>query len=342
MQFLLVSYQGHKYGLGHHRRMSILGTTLSQLNQEVDHFCFLDDISNRFTELEKFLDHSQVRVNKLAVIVDIPLDYYVENSALLINILKALGDLSDYLIIYDSPRKIMSEILMNILHFDLILIPYGHVGRSKIKNELWGFGWSILDPEIELIRNDNEKGITEKDEILITAGGSDPSNIGEFYLNMVNQIPYIRAKINFIVGPWTKNLSRGNIEQLIQESPHQIQLFDSPPRLVQFYERSGLALISSGITRTEVMSCGIPALVTNYDFESEVATKIFSDLGSVINLGVLNEKSRPKLMSDGVALLKAILDNMEVLNEISSKAIENSATDGLKALSNEILGLCQN
>ena len=158
--------------------------------------------------------------------------------------------------------------------------------------------------------------------VVISIGGSDPTQLSLFIIKSIMDIPKI--KITLIVGPFFKNVKKIR-ESIIHYD--NIKLVYSPKKIWKIFQKADVVISKSGITLYELAIMGIPTICISSFKHEEPNAKVFASKGFLINLGmqkniksndiqnalitILNDKTKRKKMSiigrkliDGRGLLR--------------------------------------
>jgi spore coat polysaccharide biosynthesis predicted glycosyltransferase SpsG len=240
------------------------------------------------------------------------------------------------IIIFDSLGKDMLNKL-NLLNYSKAIYPYffDHKKIKKKKNVKYFFGAKYLPLPLEYKNINFKIKNYKKISILISCGGSDVNINTIKILNFLNQFSsLINIKIIVVVGPY---FSKKNIDMIINYKKKNKSLLDlklvfSPNNFSKFILKSNLAIISSGLTKYEIASVGMPAIVFCENKEQLKMHKFFAKKNITVNLGLINNLKffEYKFLS--------LVKNMKKIKILSRKSKKLFSYDG----KNEILKLMKN
>lgn len=121
-----------------------------------------------------------------------------------------------------------------------------------------GVEYAILRETFRPLR-DVPLGSNLVEDLLVSFGGSDPSNNTERVLRSLPERALDGATVHVVVGPWFDDLT--TIEQLSAKCPLDVELHDDPEGLERLMATADLAISGSGTTALELAYLGIPSLL---------------------------------------------------------------------------------
>ena len=134
--------------------------------------------------------------------------------------------------------------------------------------------------------------------VLVSIGGSDPTNLTLHVLNSIINLPNIKFKI--IVGPFFKNISK--IKNLIKNKKN-IEIKFSPKNISKQFMKADVVISKSGITLYELAIMGIPTICISSFKHEEPSAKKFMSKNSLIHLGMQKSVSEKKISNTLINLL---------------------------------------
>ncbi len=146
----------------------------------------------------------------------------------------------------------------------------------------------LLGPQYALLRQGfqkkGEKEIVPKaKKVLVTMGGADPLNQTNVVLGALNQIRSIHLEIQIIIGAANKRLAE--VEQRVQQSPHQITLRNNVKEMEEVMAWADLAITAAGSTCWELSAMGVPMLLLVTANNQAVVADGLSRSGVACSLG---------------------------------------------------------
>jgi spore coat polysaccharide biosynthesis protein SpsF len=207
--------------------------------------------------------------------------------------------------------SILNECLVG--HFDLpvdlAVIPYVGAEEQAIASDsaslALGPAYFMLDrayaPYLEApkeIRKDARR-------ILITAGGSDPTNLSPLALDALNDLDHQQLELRVVIGPAFTQETRAEIERLGRASQHSVELLDAPAELAEPIAWCDLAVATSGLTKYNLAAMGAPSILLSIDAGHAAFHQSFGKLETAHHLGVVGKVETAELAN----AIAALLDN---------------------------------
>jgi UDP-2,4-diacetamido-2,4,6-trideoxy-beta-L-altropyranose hydrolase len=95
--------------------------------------------------------------------------------------------------------------------------------------------------------------------LLVTIGGSDPTNLSPVILAALEALARVRLDVRLVVGPAAKNL--GDVQHAAARSRHRIDVLVAPADLAADMAWADVAITAGGTTTAELACVGVPSLV---------------------------------------------------------------------------------
>ena len=229
--------------------------------------------------------------------------------AIINDILNYYGNDSNFLLIdhYEIGKKYESSVeeifkkifviddLANREHYCHLLIDQNYYENfqkryeklvSKKCNTLLGPDYIILRSEFHNFKKINYTQNHYPENILISYGGSDPTNECEKILNAISSLKNKKFNIIVITGINNQNFSR--IKKKFGKIPN-IKIFQHVNNFSKILSKSELCFGAGGTTTWERLYLDIPSIVTITSSDQKESIEYLSRLGYVINLGLANE-----------------------------------------------------
>jgi UDP-2,4-diacetamido-2,4,6-trideoxy-beta-L-altropyranose hydrolase len=186
--------------------------------------------------------------------------------------------------------------------------------------------FALLRPEFFNARK-NLKRRNELKQILISFGGSDPSNETYKALTSINNLEkkYI---IDVIVG--SNNPNKKQIMKLCLKIPF-CNFYEQVDNISKYMKKADLAIGGGGVTTWERCCLGLPTIVTSLSRDQKKITEELSKIECVINLGTAKKSTK----LDYVNALNEI--NLKKLRKISKKCLALVDGKGAKRATKKIL-----
>ena len=151
-------------------------------------------------------------------------------------------------------------------------------------------------------------------------------------INALNKIDK-DLKIRIIIGPLFSKENEKNINDIIENSPHNIKLIMSPESLREHFLWSDITISASGLTKYELAVTGTPTILFSIDKNHNQINKYFTNVSGFIDIGVginknlLNRETllllnSDKLRKDFSKKSQTFIDGkgcLRIVNSISEK-----------------------
>ncbi len=180
---------------------------------------------------------------------------------------------------------------------DMVVVPY--VGAEPRSSGRWLTGpeWFIPPPEFRAIAAGSREIRAECENILVTAGGSDPTAITALALEALTLLRDRSIHIRVAVGPFFSRGLRDRLATLIEQCGHACELLDAPASLLEEFMRSDLAITATGLTKYELAATGTPALHISPDRRHARLNQSFAATGSALDAGPMDRLTPAQLAS---------------------------------------------
>ena len=271
--------------------------------------------------VEEAILGSKLHLNTINVVfIDLDPRYVELNKISILNFLNflKLNQIKTVLFEVDIQNS-MKNSLRNF-DFDLVVCPYVNLGAQKRNRNLSGFGLSVFSLELETSRELRKLRSSNFAEILITCGGSDPLGITLLYLNALESYWHADLAVNVVIG----ELFDPNLIDLIYNfslvSKLDLRIIRSPKSITEYLEAAKFVLTTGGLTRTESIFMGVPAVVVDIDLRQFNSTKLFSEIGAVFSLGLFDSKDTSGIQLNLRNFLFEVQSTEEKLQAISESA----------------------
>ncbi len=281
-QITSLSINGPTYGIGHaSRQRSLLETAKFEgwHTREV----VIDELAPLFQQLSR---HWQVVKDSNCLVIDLD-PRFVKKYYLELNDFFGNKDLESIhkVVIDTGPNYPIREIL-NRVQFNLAIYPYGAIETIAKGGELSGFGYSIFSKGLQDVRKAKSYILNEKQNVVISCGGSDPSNITFLYLETLKHFSVTKLNIKIVIGKFFSKSQIENVLKLVSDVPHEVEVLYSPLSLEKAFEFADISFVTGGLTRNESMFSGVCTVVTDINREQLKSTRLFAERGAVVSLGI--------------------------------------------------------
>ncbi len=144
--------------------------------------------------------------------------------------------------------------------------------RAPHTELLLGLDYLPLNRAFTQTRRNEARAPDDPPRVLISLGGGDPDNITGRILTLLEELP-VAGAITVIIGPANQNFQA--LDQMAQQSRHQIHLVQSPKNMPELMQQADAAILAGGSTVWEALYMGVPTLLMSYaDNQIRVASKL--------------------------------------------------------------------
>ena len=147
---------------------------------------------------------------------------------------------------------------------------------------LLGPDFAQLRPEFVNSLRDGRTIPENVNRILVTMGGSDPTNLTMLAIDALADSPDLGHDVVVVVGPGNEQAEE--IRARISGIPG-VRYLQSPENMAEVMASVDLAVASAGSSMLEMAFLGLPAIVLVAADNQVSGAKGFSELGAVVNLG---------------------------------------------------------
>jgi len=283
---------GSQIGMGHVMRTLVLAKELAEIN-DVFYVCRVDNpLSDKY---KNGID--KIKAEGFKVI-------FINQNSVLEELEKIHADLliTDS---YDVDAKYFSETKkmfkktayiddMNLFYFDVDILINQNINAVDLDYKVNDYTALLVGSKYvmlrEQFRNTPKKFIKENVEnIMLTVGGADPNHLTEKILSWTKVLDYI---FHVVVGP---SFEKNN--KLKDYQSEKVKLYYNA-NMYEIMQKCDVAVSACGSTLYELAVCGVPTLgiIIAYN-QKGIASKLNNE-GVIRSLGLYNEISQDKLISD--------------------------------------------
>ena len=147
---------------------------------------------------------------------------------------------------------------------------------------LIGPQYSILHPDFNLYRNENETRPISQDNLVVGIGGIDSNNLIPKILDYLEQSPkFAKKQIHILISSMAPQIKF--LEKIINSSPLQVKLHVEAQNFVQLLASADLAISAGGLMSLELACLGIPAVILPLTkIQGDVATKLAEEINFIV------------------------------------------------------------
>lgn len=194
------------------------------------------------------------------------------------------------------------------LDCEFLITPYvGAQQHTGTFTHLFGEKYYILN---ESFRNKNYELRKEASKILITMGGSDPTDLTHRIVSALLPLPGIQLRV--VLGPLYTNEQERSLNELLK-SPNNISQVRSPKDMAQEYLESDLVISASGLSKYELAALGVPMMLVSRNKEMHDVNEAFVKVSGCVDLGLIDELQSISFIDQ----LKRLLVDYDVRKKMS-------------------------
>jgi len=202
-----------------------------------------------------------------------------------------------------------------------------HRYEKLIQNDtitLLGSKYAIIRPEFRNINKKTIKKNSQIKKILVSFGGSDPTNECKKALDALCSIENNQFEIVAIVG-----IYNNKFEQLkkLYEKYSNIKIYRHVNDLSQLMLNSDLFIGAGGTTTWERFYMGLPSIVTIISDDQKESIEFLSDMGHVINLGLAKNVTMKTYIQTLQKPNSDLIYNMSINNQ---KLVDGNGSNRIK------------
>ena len=336
-RMVALSVRGLKYGIGHSSRVKYL-LSYSEINGWSTTHLDITQIVSHSTLFERVISEIQ---SATCLFIDLDPRFVVESRQVLQEIFDLIPLERVVVVIMDSKTDFPIRGMFPSITFDLSICPYGHLGLRTAENELTGFGATIFDNSLKILREEPKEISVNALSVLVSCGGSDPLDVTSLFLQALNLIRSQKMRILTVIGSHFPISHRTNLDLISRESDHQIVFVESPNSLTSLYSDVDIALVTGGLTRNEVLFMGIPSIVVNIDPEQHSSTCIFESAGGLLQAGTLISGEESQIIQKTHKLVDNLVNNQSLRINLATNARLAMPDGGCEKILREIELLCK-
>ena len=297
-KILIITVASNNFGYGHlNRALSLKFYFKKKFSVKIINFTdrkIINFPSLFFIEADKIIDQNLFyKFDK--VILDISNNKILKEKKFLGVLSYLTKKFRSKIVLIDSIGK---EMLNNFkkLYFSTLICPYFFNKKlifQKRKNVEYFIGekYAILPPKYKKIKI---KFLDKKiNNLMISCGGSDQNQNSIKILKFLEKLK-IKLKINIFIGPFfSKNLLL-KIKNFKKISKNKITIIIKQKSLIKIISNSQIAIISSGLTKYETASVGLPSIVFCENKKQLILNQSYAKKNIALNIGMINNLNKYK------------------------------------------------
>ena len=189
---------------------------------------------------------------------------------------------------------------------------------------LLGPKYAIIRPEFRKINKKTIKKNSQIKKILVSFGGSDPTNECKKVLDALCSIENSKFEIVVVAGIYNHKF-----EQLkkLYEKYSNIKIYRHVNDLSRLMLNSDLFIGAGGTTTWERFYMGLPSIVTIISDDQKESIEFLSDMGHVINLGLAKNVTSKTYVQTLQKLNSDLIYNMSLHNQ---KLVDGNGSNRIK------------
>jgi spore coat polysaccharide biosynthesis predicted glycosyltransferase SpsG len=335
-QITSLSINGPSYGIGHTSRQRSLLETAKFDGWQIKEVAIVESAPL----LQQLIGLWKIAKDSSCLVIDLDPRFVKKHHLELNEFIGGKYLNSIHKVVIDAGPNFPIREILNQVQFDLAIYPYGVIGATVKGDELSGFGYSIFPKELQDVRRTKLNTLNEKQNVLISCGGSDPLNITSLYLETLKHFSVTKLNIKVVIGKFFSKNQIENVKRLVGDVPHEVDVLYSPLSLEKAFEFADISFVTGGLTRNESMFSGVCTVVTDINQEQFESTKLFVERNAVVSLGIpdFQNKSRKKLFAKDVIF--SILSDRKRQKELIKNAKLCFPKNGASQVLAEISVLC--
>jgi len=304
-QITSLSISGPTYGIGHTSRQNAFLDAAKFEGWETLHLVIEESLPLS-PQLDELLE---VAKESCCLVIDLD-PRFVEKHRLILNEYLGIPRLAAmHKIVMDADSNYPIRDLLNSVKFELAIHPYGAIGVSKSREELSGFGFSIFSKGLQNVRGTKSYSDSNEQNVLVSCGGSDPKNVSSLYLRSLSEYSGSKLNIKLVIGQFFSPTQIENLQQLVKNMSHRVEIVESPLNLDEAFAISDLSFVTGGLTRNESMFSGVCTVVADINQAQFKSTSLFASRDAVVSLGLLKSGDKGRQESVAMELVSSILSN---------------------------------
>ena len=202
-----------------------------------------------------------------------------------------------------------------------------HRYKKLIQNDtitLLGSKYAIIRPEFRNINKKTIKKNSQIKKILVSFGGSDPTNECKKALDALCSIENNQFEIVAIVGIYNNKFER---LKKLYEKYSNIKIYRHVNDLSQLMLNSDLFIGAGGTTTWERFYMGLPSIVIVISDDQKESIEFLSDMGHIINLGLAKNVTSKIYIQTLQKLNSDLIYNMSLNNQ---KLVDGNGSNRIK------------
>ena len=202
-----------------------------------------------------------------------------------------------------------------------------HRYKKLIQNDtitLLGSKYAIIRPEFRNINKKTIKKNSQIKKILVSFGGSDPTNECKKALDALCSIENNQFEIVAIVGIYNNKFER---LKKLYEKYSNIKIYRHVNDLSQLMLNSDLFIGAGGTTTWERFYMGLPSIVIVISDDQKESIEFLSDMGHIINLGLAKNVTSKTYVQTLQKLNSDLIYNMSLNNQ---KLVDGNGSNRIK------------
>ena len=202
-----------------------------------------------------------------------------------------------------------------------------HRYKKLIQNDtitLLGSKYAIIRPEFRNINKKTIKKNSQIKKILVSFGGSDPTNECKKALDALCSIENNQFEIVAIVGIYNNKFER---LKKLYEKYSNIKIYRHVNDLSRLMLNSDLFIGAGGTTTWERFYMGLPSIVIVISDDQKESIEFLSDMGHIINLGLAKNVTMKTYIQTLQKLNSDLIYNMSLNNQ---KLVDGNGSNRIK------------
>jgi UDP-2,4-diacetamido-2,4,6-trideoxy-beta-L-altropyranose hydrolase len=207
------------------------------------------------------------------------------------------------------------DLSSDVFPADIVIIPY--VGGELLKFQKkvgpqYLLGTKFFPVREEFLNVTKKQSPQNVKNILITMGGSDPNQITTKVVKTLAKLKY-NAHLKIVLGSFSQ-ISDEQIQALLNNYTGSFQVIRDVQNMAELMNKSQLAITNSGLTKYEMASMGLPAIVISNNDKHADLMDDFANYGTLVHLGANEEVTEETILGAVTKLIKDEINRGKMSN----------------------------
>jgi UDP-2,4-diacetamido-2,4,6-trideoxy-beta-L-altropyranose hydrolase len=216
------------------------------------------------------------------IIFDISIPKLFSCKEELTGVIKVFNAIANRLVLIDGLGEQALTANASIDCLDIVIFPYVCDMQKEFNSlVLSGASYATLAPPYLNLAPRKVNYLARK--VLVSCGGSDPTNLTLRVLESLNSID-VKLELRIIVGPLFSDSLKRSISEIVFNSPHSCVLVFSPKTLIDQMRWCDIAIATTGLIKYELAATSTPSVLISIDSIHYEINEPFSKCGTALNI----------------------------------------------------------